>query len=488
MVQGTGIYSLLTITQRVVALFLLPISTRYLTPADYGVLSLLEQTFVVVAILMGMQLSTAFGYFYFEKGGKTPSQVVGTTFGGSLLLGLIAAGVGCTVAGPLSQLVFKRTGFEMYLRVALLTLPLSFLAESAFTWLRTEERLKMYAVASLMRIPLSYIGVITLVAWLRMGVFGMVLSNLSATATISITLIVYACLSMRLQFDWGLFKRMLRFAAPVGISGLAMFFIHYGDQFVLVHYRSLSEVGIYGTAYKIGMMEAILESAFLSYWNAQVFKIIQRDDARNIFARIFTHFAFALAFSGIGLVLFARPALMILTTPAFYQASAIVPVLVFAYFLRSFAEFWRTLFFATNHPGLDAICITASMTACATGYFLLIPRWGMWGAGWATVISFAFMMTLTGVWAHRLWAFYLETWRLVKIVLAASIPLGIHFALPIGSLWAQILWALLLLTSFPLLLLALRFITPAEWELIEMTWTRLRRGLLPWNTGTKPAL
>lgn len=483
--EGTGVYSILSIAQRLISLLLLPIATIYLTTADYGVIGLLDNTNIIIALLLGVQISAAFGYFYFEKGSEnTTSQVVGTTFGGALLLGLFAGGLGWAAAGPLSRLVFAQHGFESLLRLSFVALPVTFLAETAFTWLRIEERVKMYVLASLARIVLAFVGVITLLAGFHLGLWGMVISNLSVTALICLLLVIYTLFQMRLQFDWGLLKRMLRFSAPVGISGVAMFFIHYGDSFVLPHYRPLGEVGIYNVAYKIGMAVSIIQGSFLTYWNAQVFKIIQRDDARMIFARTFTYMALVLAFSAMGLVFFALPALRIFTKPGFYGAAAIVPLLVLAYFFRSFAEFWRSLFFATNHPGLDAICILISLGVCATGYFLLIPRWGIWGAGSATVISFAFMMALTGAWAYRLWAFHLETARLMKILLSAAFCVAIHFILPVRSLWMEMLLASLLLFLFPVLLLGLRFLTPAEKEIVRIGWARLRRGALPWNPST----
>lgn len=482
MLQGTGVYSILMIAQRLVSLALLPIGTRFLSQADYGVIGLLDNTNIIFSLLLGMQISSALGYFYFEKeSGNTPSQVVGTTFGGALMLGILTGALGWVTAGPVSRLVFAQDGFETLLRVSFIGLAIAFVGESAFAWLRVEERLKAYVAASLVRILLAFVGVVVLLAWLRRGVWGMVISNLSVTLVMTLILVVYALFSVRLEFDWGLLKRMLRFSAPVGVSGIAMFFIHYGDSFVLPHYRPLAEVGIYGMAYKIGMAVSIIQGSFLTYWNAQVFKIIQREDARDIVARVFTYMTLVLAFSAMGLVLFARPALIILTQPKFYGAAAIVPLIVLAYFLRSLAEFWRSVFLATNHPGLDAICIVISLTVCSAGYFLLIPRWGMWGAGSATVISFAFMLLLTGVWAHRLWAYHLETLRLVKIGSITAALVGVHFLIPTGSLWTQILWSSILLAVFPALLVALRFLTPAERGIIGTAWVRLRQGMLPWQ-------
>src|SRR5258708_32600000 len=149
MLEGTGVYSVLTIAQTLISLALLPIGTRYLTQADYGVMGLLHNTTIIFALLLGAQISSAFGYFYFEKdSGYRPSQVVGTTFGGALILGMLAGGLRWATAGPLGRLVFAQDGCQTLLGISFVGLAIAFVGEAAFTWLRVEERLKIYVVAS----------------------------------------------------------------------------------------------------------------------------------------------------------------------------------------------------------------------------------------------------------------------------------------------------------------------------------------------------
>ena len=40
---------------------------------------------------------------------------------------------------------------------------------------------------------------------------------------------------------------------PIGLGGVAMLVIHYGDRFFLQRSASLADVGIYSLAYKLGM-------------------------------------------------------------------------------------------------------------------------------------------------------------------------------------------------------------------------------------------
>src|SRR5213080_3681158 len=91
LVKGTALYSVALFSQRIASLILLPINTRYLSPADYGVLDLLEQIGVVLSVLIGLNISAALGYFYFKD--ESPdyrNRVVGTVLIGALLIGIIA--------------------------------------------------------------------------------------------------------------------------------------------------------------------------------------------------------------------------------------------------------------------------------------------------------------------------------------------------------------------------------------------------------------
>src|ERR1700678_1866887 len=93
MLQGSGLYMAAMVGMRLASFILVPVVTRHLTTADYGVLDLLEQVGIVISLLLGVNFSSALGYFYFENG-AVKSNVVGTTLAGSLSLGTLAGIVG----------------------------------------------------------------------------------------------------------------------------------------------------------------------------------------------------------------------------------------------------------------------------------------------------------------------------------------------------------------------------------------------------------
>src|SRR5258708_35849086 len=86
--QGTTLYTLAQMGQRLAGILLLPIMTRALAPSDYGIADLLEQIGTVLTLLLCGNFSAGLGYFYFRAQSEDERRrVIGTTVFGALLLG-----------------------------------------------------------------------------------------------------------------------------------------------------------------------------------------------------------------------------------------------------------------------------------------------------------------------------------------------------------------------------------------------------------------
>jgi O-antigen/teichoic acid export membrane protein len=238
--------------------------------------------------------------------------------------------------------------------------------------------------------------------------------------------------------------------------------INFGDRFFLPHYRPLADLGIYVLAYKVGMLIAFVYGSFDAHWSAQVFQIMRREDSDRVFARMFTYVVLGLSSAGLALVVCARPILRIMVAPAFQDAAALVPVIVLAYFIRALGDFLRSLFLVAGRTGYDAITNWFGALVCLASYWMLIPRFGIWGAAFATVIAFAVIAVVSAVWAYRVQRYRIEAGRLAKVGAALTVAILPCFVLPASSLLAQIGVAAGSLAIFPAALWILRFATPGE--------------------------
>ncbi len=487
MLHGSGLYSIALIGQRLVGLALMPILTRSLTKADYGAADLLEQASVVLGVLLGVNFSAAVGYFYFNTDSEEARRkVVGTTVIGAAAIGACAAVICWPFASPLSHLIFRNGAEAGYLRLVFISLMPSFLFEALLTWLRVKDRPDLYVRASLLRVGTTATGVVILVGLLKMHVWGMLYTALAALIITDLAVGTYCIYSVKPTFDGALFLRMLKFAAPVGMSFLAMFIINVGDRFILTHYRSLDDVGVYALGYKVGMLMSVLYASFHIYWSAQAFQIMQRADADEVFPRIFSYVMAALSFFALALIVCTPPALRILAAKSFRGAGMIVPLIVLAYYVRAIGDFLRCLFVVGGKPGYDAACNWVGAFACLIGYFTLIPRFGMWGAAYATLAAFLVICTISVVWTRRFRRYRVEAGRLGKIAGAAAGAAAPFYLAGASSLPAQIGVAVLSLSIFPFLLWLLRFPTEEEMTAGRAAFQWLARRLREGAPGKAP--
>ena len=348
--------------------------------------------------------------------------------------------------------------------MAFACLPLAFALEAGFSWIRITDRPGMFAVASFLRLGITIVTTITLIAGFKLGVLGIVISSNVAIVSVACLLMVYILRRIPFIFDWHLLVRMVRFSLPLAVGSLAMFIIHFGDRFILPHYRPIAELGIYGIAYKWGMLISLAYGAFHTYWSAQVFAVAQRDDADIVIPRIFTYVLLVLSFCALGLTVFCRPVIHILTTPKFESAATLAPLIIGAYYIRSLSDFFRCFFVVQGHPEYDAVCNWIGAVVCLGSYFILIPRFGMWGAASATALTFVVMAVIAIGWSYRLRPYCFEGSRIGKIIAVSSGLAAIHLVFPLESPALQTLRAILLVLALPAILYLLRFHSPGEIE------------------------
>jgi len=480
-VQGSGFYSLPVVAQRLVGFVLLPLYTRRLTPADYGVLDLLDQSFSLFAIVFGINYSAALAYHFFENDSPAMrSRTVSTAMVGAGLIGIVAAAAGVALATAFSRLVFGTDSYSQYFQIMAAATGLSFIIEAGFAWLRVENRAALSSLIAILRLAISAVLVCVFLLVFHLKVSGVLFANILTSAVITLVIVAYWVNSTRVTFDVSLFLRMLRYSMPIALTCIAMFILHSGDRFILQRYGNLSVIGIYSLGYKIGMLVALIHGAFNTYWFAQVFQIAKRDDGREVISRTFTYMAAVLSLVALGLIVVTPVILALVVGPAFAPAAAIVPLIVVAYLVRAFGDFFRALFYVANRPGLDAASNWIGALVCVAACFLLIPRYGMWGAATATLIAFLVIGLLVMVWTRALMPIHLEAVRLTKLFAVLTASLCLFFMVPTNSTAAQLSWAAVILVLFVGGLWMVRFPTVGERQLVveraAIFRSRLARG------------
>src|SRR6476660_3310580 len=186
------IYSIGIVAGKLAAILLLPIYTRYLTPSDYGVLELLDITFIVTT-LIGMRFGES--VFYFHAAATTPEaqrSVISTAMIGASAVGIVASLVCGSLSQQISQLVFGTPQYTSYFHIVFLTLACSFPIEVGLSYLRLLNMSIVYVALSVGRLAVLLVLNVCLIVWFRMGMTGMLSSTLLTAAVTAAVVLVYS--------------------------------------------------------------------------------------------------------------------------------------------------------------------------------------------------------------------------------------------------------------------------------------------------------
>jgi len=141
---------------------------------------------------------------------------------------------------------------------------------------------------------------------------------------------------------------------------------------------------------------------------------------------------------GLGLSLFAREALTVLTPPAYHGAARIVPLIVLSYLFFEVYYLFSFGFDLVRKTGYAPFIIGAGAIINFGFNLLLIPRFGMVGAAVATVLSYMLLPIIEYPIVRRLYPVPYEWGRLAKLLIISIAIYLIGVMLKTGRLWVDI--------------------------------------------------
>ena len=148
-------YTAASIFSKLIAVALLPLYTRHLSPADYGAAEVMFAAVVTASIIVRLGLIEALLRFYYQED-EDPDRVVAGTFAGLFWLSTLGALIALPLAAPLSEALLDRPAAELA-RISIGGLWVLTMMEFLLTLFRVEERARAYFLATLLNV-LATIG------------------------------------------------------------------------------------------------------------------------------------------------------------------------------------------------------------------------------------------------------------------------------------------------------------------------------------------
>ena len=474
MLSSSGIYAVAGASQQALSFLLLPIYTRFIDPADYGILELLTALSAVLFGVLAIGMPSAIVKCY-HRDCETPDEQAAL-----LAMGLSLAAPGLVV-GALLLFVFAddvsrvvlglETGGE-FVRLVAANGVLASLAAVVLSTLRAQERALAFSVLSVTQVVVALSLNLVLVVYYDAGVRGIFWGNLSSNVVALPVGLLVARRSPRLVLVRRLAAPLIRFGLLLVPVVLATWTMNMSDRYVLRLFSDLSDVAVYGVGYKFGMIvEIMVVFPFQLAWPAISFSMSHREGHRETYARALTYLSAVLAYVLLVVSFSTRIALPALVGEAYGDAYRVVPLVALACCFNGIQYCVSPGIIIAGKTRFLTLTIVAGAGLNLGLNFLLIPRWGMMGAAWATAGSFLLVAILIGAVAQRFYPVDYDYRRLAKIVGCALLVFLVGLQIPPDGSVGSVLWHVAFgVAAFPLALLFTGFLEDDERSTLRELW------------------
>lgn len=404
--SDVAVYSTGNLLIKGLSLISAPIFTRIFIPAQYGAWSYIN---VMVAFMTGILLlggDNAYTRYFFQCESEEEKQTLTATWLAFLAIwSIVVIAAILPFSGALASWMLGEDGYRAAWVIGLVSSPLAMMNLSLAQALRNRFRAKEFMLFNLATAILTISLAVLFVLVFDLGVAGALLgAALASLVMIPLRLWVIRDLLSR-SFSLQFLKKLLIFGLPLVPMNIAFWLFSNADRLMLARLASLEEVGIYSIAGSMAAVIMLLQNAIGLSWLPHGIKTYEEDQimAAQVFRKIMITFLAGSGFIITGFVALAQEVLFILVPPAYYAAFTVIPFLAAGF-----------IFFTSAHVSVVAIMVKNKtvyiMIACWAiavlniGLnFLLIPRFGIAGAGAATGISYMFFAGSYALISRQLW-------------------------------------------------------------------------------------
>lgn len=478
--RQSTVYALTMLVSRAMSLVMVPVYTHRLGAADYGIAELIDTVDLVALVLFSSAVADPFlRHLHDAADARDRDRVTSTAIVFLAGVGALVAAAGAVASPPLAALLLRDSARAPLLQLTFGSVAFQAMLEIPLARFRAEDRPLRFAAWTLVRTALGLAFNLTFIAALDLGVRGLALSTLLASA---LTATVLCALTLRhtgLAFDPVALRRMLAFGWPLVPGALALIALQHSRSYVLNHYCSLADVGRWALGFKFGaLITQVVGNPLRNAWTAQMYAVWDGPDGTSRFVRAFTLFVGLFAWAALALSVAAPDLVAVLAPRSFASAALVIPAVASAFALREVAEFFRNGLVLGGNPRPVA-WIEPALALVDLGLGVaLVSRFGLLGAIVATPLVFAlYALALHGAVRRVLPVSY--EYRRVAALACLALLLGVlgYRGLDASRAVNVSLRATIIL-AYPALAALLVFRAADERAAMASLWRRLRSGRL----------
>lgn len=385
--KDTIIFGIGNFTTKLIYFFLMPIYTGALSPYDFGLADLLNNTLQLAIPILTLSISDAVFRFTLDKD-SNPRLLLAH---GLKILGYsyILIAIGLIVIYSLRLPEYWSIFCILYITESLKTLFAQFI--------RGIGKTKEYAANGIIAAFVLLATTFVFLKWLNLGITGylwaFVVANTAALIYLIFVVGAWKFIDIRAH-DKRILKEMLIFCIPLTPNMLSWWVTNLSSRYIVAYYCGLSLSGLFAAASKLPALMNVLASIFQLSWQSASVKEYNESKTSSFYTTVFKFYSFGIFFFGSVAIALIQYISIPILKGSFYQAWTYSPLLIFSSMIGCISIFLGTFYSVTkeNWKGMKNTVIGALLNIILN--FALIPFTGVYGALIANVCSYVLIVWL----------------------------------------------------------------------------------------------
>ena len=414
LLKSFSIYSITSLLSSGIPFLILPVLTHYLSPYDYGQLSLFNTYVLILVPLISLGSPGLIGIDFFQRKQLEFSKLfssVARFIGLNFLFILIITFL----------LKYKLEGLldlpSKWISIIPLVAFLTIIVERYTSLLINQKKAFLYGGVSVLRVGFEVSLTLLFIVGIGMNWEGRVFSWIITLFLMSIISIYYFQKEgwlIKNSFDIKLVKNSLIYGLPLVPHVLGKFVINQSDAIFIANMVSIEDVGIYRIGYQFGFIVSVFCGIFLNIYSPYLYERLAKINYKKKIEIVQISYLFIFALIALTLLItFSTNTIFKYLIDEKYSSGAqyVFWISLSYLFWGGYLIFTGFIFHLKKTMILAYLAILNVVLNLVLNYFL-ITKFGVIGAAYATTISFFIVFILVAVISNKLypmpWLYFLK--------------------------------------------------------------------------------
>lgn len=446
--KNSVVYTIGDLLPKVITFFMIPVLTGHMSKADYGIYNYLIVLIGFFSMAYVLGLDGALTRFYYEYKDKGKEKELISSIWIFLLIYDILISIVLLFLGKgiISKLILKDIPFKPYFIFLVLICFFTTFSSLPLVLVRLREQAFRFGLFNIITTIVNVFFIFYFVSYKKQGAEGNLKANLITYVIFSIVYFILNFKDLKPVIAPKIIKGALKYGIPLIPHALGAWILMSSDRFFLNMYRTKDELGIYGLGYQFGMLVYFLIVAVNKAYVPFFFKTAEeeKENAPKVFEEIIRYYLVIIITIGFGLALFSKEIISIMVpNKSYHIAYTIVPLIALAYILNGFYFMSVNGIFYSKKTYILPVSTGISAVVDVILNYLLIPKYGMYGAAIATASAYLVLFIVTYYYSQK---FYYIKWQWKNILLNGSLGIALFYVgkISISSLLLSILFKIAL--------------------------------------------